>query len=117
METSRQGQTGFLEKMEPRVDAGTTKPVKMDKKTIDDAVGDLVVIKEDNMPPLQWPLGRIVTVHAGKDGAIRVVSIRTSAGECTRAIHRLAVLPLDTQRAPEEVTKGVRRSPRLCSNS
>jgi len=45
------------------------------QKTV--AVGDLVVIKEDNMPPLQWPLGRIVTVHAGKDGAIRVVSIRT----------------------------------------
>jgi len=35
MERSRQGQTGFLEKMEPRVPAGTTKPVKMDKKTKD----------------------------------------------------------------------------------
>jgi len=85
------------------------------QKTV--AVGDLVVIKEDNMPPLQWPLGRILTVHTGKDGAVRIVSIRTSAGECTRAIHRLAVLPVDTQRAPEEVEKGVRRSPRLCSNS
>jgi len=35
METSRQGQTGFLEKMEPRLPAGTTKPVKMDKKAKD----------------------------------------------------------------------------------
>jgi len=35
METSRLGQTGFLEKMEPRVPAGTTKPVKMDKNTKD----------------------------------------------------------------------------------
>jgi len=69
------------------------------------------------MPPLQWPLGRIMTVHAGTDGAIRVVNIRTSAVECTRAIHRLAILPLETQGAPEEVTKNVRRSPRLCSNS
>jgi len=35
METSRQGQTGFMEKMESRVPAGITKPVKMDKKTKD----------------------------------------------------------------------------------
>jgi len=55
--------------------------------------------------------------HAGKDGAIRVVNIRTSAEECTRAIHRLAILAVATQGAPEEVTKNVRRSPRLCSNS
>jgi len=35
METGRQGQTGFLEKMEPRVPPGTTKPIKMDTETED----------------------------------------------------------------------------------
>jgi len=72
---------------------------------------------EDNMPPLQWPLVRIVTVNAGKDGAIRVVNVRTSAGECTRAIHRLAILPLDTQEVPEDVKENVRRLLRVCANT
>jgi len=35
METSRQGHPEFLEKMEPRVPAGITKPIKMDKKAKD----------------------------------------------------------------------------------
>jgi len=37
------------------------------EKTV--AVGDLEVIKEDNIPSLQWPLGRIVTVHAEKESS------------------------------------------------
>jgi len=71
------------------------------------AVGDLVVIKEDNMPPLQWPLGRVVTVHIGQDGAIRVVNIRTSVDEITTRQSR------GTRRSE----KNVKRSPRLCVNS
>ncbi|KAH8367006.1 hypothetical protein KR084_006482, partial [Drosophila pseudotakahashii] len=61
------------------------------------SIGDLVVIKEDNVSPLQWPLGRVITAHQGKDGAVRVASLRTAAGECVRAIHRLAILPVDKQ--------------------
>jgi len=89
----------------------------MDKKTKDGCRRRPVVIKEDNTPPLQWILRRVVAIHAGKDGAIRVIDIRSLAGECTRAIHRLAILPVDTQRAPEEVTKNVWRCPRLSSKS
>lgn len=41
-------------------------------------VGTLVLIKENNSPPLQWSLGRIITVHPGKDGiATLVVTLKT----------------------------------------
>ncbi|KAH0820277.1 hypothetical protein GEV33_002514 [Tenebrio molitor] len=36
----------------------------------------VVVIHEDNTPPFKWPLGLIVDVHPGKDGIIRVVSVK-----------------------------------------
>ncbi|KAH8350308.1 hypothetical protein KR084_004641, partial [Drosophila pseudotakahashii] len=53
--------------------------------------GDLVVVAEDNLPPQQWLLGRIVARHAGEDGMVRVVDVRTSVGGVfRRAIHKLA---------------------------
>lgn len=40
-------------------------------------LGDLVMLKEANLPPNSWPLGRIVEKHPGKDGITRVVSVKT----------------------------------------
>ena len=33
-------------------------------------VGDVVVLKEDNVMPTKWPLARVVEVHRGKDGLV-----------------------------------------------
>ncbi|GFU21835.1 integrase catalytic domain-containing protein [Trichonephila clavipes] len=33
-------------------------------------VNDMVLVKEDNLPPLQWSLGRVVQVFPGDDGAV-----------------------------------------------
>ncbi|CAK9799871.1 hypothetical protein ANTQUA_LOCUS2267 [Anthophora quadrimaculata] len=57
--------------------------------------GSLVVIKEDNVPPFYWPLGRIVEKHPGKDGNTRVVTIKTASGIYKRPIKKLAPLPID----------------------
>ncbi|EDW34947.1 GL17814 [Drosophila persimilis] len=35
--------------------------------------GDLVIVAEDNLPPQQWLLGRVVGTTAGQDGRVRVV--------------------------------------------
>ncbi|CAH2100530.1 unnamed protein product [Euphydryas editha] len=43
-------------------------------------VGELVLVKEDNLPPLQWKLGRITRTIPGKDGVIRVVDLDTAHG-------------------------------------
>ncbi|GFS93321.1 intraflagellar transport protein 52 homolog [Trichonephila clavipes] len=35
----------------------------------------MVLVKENNLPPLQWSLGRVVQVFPGDDGAVRVVDV------------------------------------------
>ncbi|XP_065095607.1 uncharacterized protein LOC135717444 [Ochlerotatus camptorhynchus] len=57
-------------------------------------VGSLVVLKDDNAPPHQWRIGRIQSTHPGKDGIVRVVTVKTSTGEYRRAITKVCLLPL-----------------------
>ncbi|XP_072403037.1 uncharacterized protein [Diabrotica undecimpunctata] len=37
--------------------------------------GSMVLVKEDNINPLKWRLGRVLELHPGKDGICRVASI------------------------------------------
>lgn len=39
--------------------------------------GDIVLIKEDNMPPGVWPMARVIRVFPGADGLVRNVQIKT----------------------------------------
>lgn len=64
--------------------------------------GDMVIIKEDNSPVMKWPLGRIVQVHPGDDGVVRVAEVKTATGLFKRSIHRLALLPVETNNEQEE---------------
>nr|XP_012145447.1 PREDICTED: uncharacterized protein LOC100881684 [Megachile rotundata] len=57
--------------------------------------GQLVILKEDNLPPLCWPLARITDIHPGEDGIVRVVTVKTAQGTYKRAIKKLAPLPID----------------------
>ncbi|KAJ0176241.1 hypothetical protein K1T71_008415 [Dendrolimus kikuchii] len=57
-------------------------------------LNSLVVIKEDNIPPLKWKLGRIVAIHPGRDGIVRVADIKTSGGIIRRAFSRICPLPV-----------------------
>ncbi len=57
-------------------------------------IGDIVILKEDNVPPAVWPLGKIVATHPGKDGVVRVVSIKTKKGIFKRSIVKLCALPV-----------------------
>ncbi|XP_055678141.1 uncharacterized protein LOC129786910 [Lutzomyia longipalpis] len=56
--------------------------------------GDLVVMIEDNLPPLTWLLGRIVLIHPGEDKKHRVATVQTKNGQFKRAISKLALLPV-----------------------
>lgn len=57
-------------------------------------INDLVIIKEDNTPPLRWKLGRVVELHPGSDDLIRVATIRTSSGNIKRSISKICKLPM-----------------------
>lgn len=58
-------------------------------------VGKLVVLREENLPPLRWSLGRIVEVHPGDDGVIRVVTVRTEKGMFKRGVRKISPLPIE----------------------
>lgn len=58
-------------------------------------VGDLVLIHEDNAPPLSWRLGRVVRLFPGPDGVSRVADVNTIRGCVRRPLTRLCPLPSD----------------------
>lgn len=55
--------------------------------------GDLVILKEDNLPPCHWVLGRIQEIHLGKDKLSRVVTVKCSSGVIKRPISKICPLP------------------------
>lgn len=55
--------------------------------------GSMVLIKNSLAPPLHWPLGRIVAVHPGADGVVRVATVRTTNGLLKRPVVKLCLLP------------------------
>lgn len=67
---------------------------KWTKTTQNLQVGDLVLIKESTTQPTFWPLARIVKVHPGDDGLVRVVTVRTQKSEFKRCVTKLSPLPL-----------------------
>ncbi|XP_048483855.1 uncharacterized protein LOC125489995 [Plutella xylostella] len=64
--------------------------------------GELVLVKDDRLPPNRWLLGRVTAVYPGTDGVNRVADLITRAGTLRRAYNRLCPLPLLEQ----TVTRG-----------
>ncbi|GBM49319.1 hypothetical protein AVEN_199031-1 [Araneus ventricosus] len=58
-------------------------------------VGDMALLKEENLPCCKWILGRIVDVFYGKDNVVRVVNVKTHSGIYKRSISKIARLPLE----------------------
>jgi hypothetical protein len=54
-------------------------------------VGSLVLIKEDNLPPLKWLSGRETIVNPGLDDVVRVVTVLTKNGEYKRIIYKICL--------------------------
>nr|XP_049702535.1 uncharacterized protein LOC126055847 [Helicoverpa armigera] len=64
-------------------------------------VGDLVILKEENVPPLQWRLGRVTRLYPGTDGVSRVADVISSRGTVRRAVNKMCILPSS---APADTT-------------
>ncbi|CAK9798625.1 hypothetical protein ANTPLA_LOCUS1703 [Anthophora plagiata] len=67
---------------------------KWTKGSHDIREGTVVVLKENNLPPLSWHLGRVEKIHPGADGIIRAVTVRTVNGVYRRNVKQLAPLPI-----------------------
>ncbi|KAJ8966816.1 hypothetical protein NQ317_015808 [Molorchus minor] len=64
-------------------------------------VGDLVVIRDDNSPPLCWKIGRITTLLPGADGITRVVNVLVKGGEVKRSVNHYELANSVLQKAVE----------------
>ncbi|XP_053949452.1 uncharacterized protein LOC128857733 [Anastrepha ludens] len=71
--------------------------VKWRKSTGIVQVGNMVILKEENLPPLKWRLGRVESLIRGADGVARIAIIYTANGLVKRAVGKIAVLPIETE--------------------
>ena len=58
-------------------------------------VGDIVCLRKEPMSRTKWPLARIIEVHPGKDGKVRVITVKRMKGIYKRPI--VKVVPLMRQ--------------------
>lgn len=63
-------------------------------------IGTMVVLKDEEQPPLKWLLGRVTEVHAGDDGNVRVVTVTTKDGSYRREISKICILPIRDNPVP-----------------
>ena len=61
------------------------------------SLGSLVLIREDHVPKISWPLGRVVELHRGRDGIVRSVTLRTAKGVLKRSVQCLRDLELTSK--------------------
>ncbi|XP_068149481.1 uncharacterized protein [Drosophila tropicalis] len=57
-------------------------------------VGCIVLIRDERFSSHQWPLGRVMETHAGPDGLVRVVTLKTVKGLMKRPVAKLCPLPI-----------------------
>ena len=58
--------------------------------------GSVVLVSEDNVSKLSWPLGVVIKLFPGKDGLIRSVDVKTSKGVINRPVQRLHDLEISS---------------------
>lgn len=56
----------------------------------------MVLIIDERLSPAKWLLGRVIEVHAGSDGLVRVASVRTAKTVFKRPIVKLCPLPVSS---------------------
>jgi hypothetical protein len=77
----------YLRQMQTRP-AGFREEVKF-------KLGDLVLLRDENLPPMKWLLGRIVKMFPGKDKVVRNVRVKTQDGDKERNVRYLSLLPVE----------------------
>ncbi|XP_036347246.1 uncharacterized protein LOC118756600 [Rhagoletis pomonella] len=78
---------------------------KWQKPTRDVRRGDVVLVRNENLAPTHWRLGRITEIHPGSDGLTRNVTLRTASGTMTRAVQKLCRL-LDSEHFESTASTG-----------
>ncbi|XP_055387374.1 uncharacterized protein LOC129615957 [Condylostylus longicornis] len=75
---------------------------KWTKRTENMKIGDLVLLRDEKLPPSRWLMGRITEIHPGPDGLVRVVTLKTKDNMLKRSIAKICLLPVDTMENYDE---------------
>ncbi|XP_026830319.1 uncharacterized protein LOC105279648 [Ooceraea biroi] len=59
--------------------------------------GQMVLLRNPLLPPCKWELGRVIRCHPGKDGLVRVVTVKTATSEFKRPLGKLCLLPVECE--------------------
>ncbi|XP_055588991.1 uncharacterized protein LOC129741290 [Uranotaenia lowii] len=70
----------------------------------------LVLLKEEGIPPIRWPTARITKIHPGADGITRVVTLKTPKGSCTRPVAKICLLPITSASEESKLTADAEQS-------
>ena len=68
---------------------------KWHENNVTPEVGTLVLIREDDLPPMKWEVGRLIKLIPGKDNVVRVAVVKTLRGKYKRHMRRLCPLPIE----------------------
>ena len=55
-------------------------------------IEDIVIIEEDNIEQLKWPLAQVIKLFYGKDGVVRSVQLKKKGSTLHRSVTKLCVL-------------------------
>ncbi|XP_062538265.1 uncharacterized protein LOC134206550 [Armigeres subalbatus] len=64
--------------------------------------GMIVLLEDQNLPPMSWKLGRIVRTYPGSDELVRTVDVEVGGTVYKRPATRIAVLPIQDNVQPSE---------------
>lgn len=58
-------------------------------------IGQIVIIKDENLGPAHWLLGRIVEIIPSRDNLVRSVKIKTKNSILSRPVQKICILPVE----------------------
>ncbi|XP_013185504.2 uncharacterized protein LOC106131061 [Amyelois transitella] len=67
---------------------------KWSYQTPEPNIGDIVLVKEDDLPPARWLYGVITQKHPGLDNITRVVTLKCKGNIIKRPVSKLCILPI-----------------------
>lgn len=59
-------------------------------------INDHVLLRQPNLSPTKWALGRVVKSHPGEDNLVRVVTVKTGSSTFKRPITQLCKIPVES---------------------
>ncbi|GFY24032.1 DUF5641 domain-containing protein [Trichonephila clavipes] len=72
--------------------------------------GDIVLIGDNDVKRINWPMAKIIKSFPGKDGRIRVVEVKTPSGNFIRPIQKLYPLEVNLPEAFVNEFKRIKRT-------